>query len=149
MQTCITKHWLTSKHKAALPSLFPWNLLHQRPRKLRRRPWFWWPRATRNLPNQYPHRGPFIDPALGSISQSIPVFAYVAQSCPTLGSLMDCSLPGFSVHDIFQPRTWGWVAISFSRGSSGHRDRTSISCISCFGRQILYHGATWEAPKVY
>ena len=28
----------------------------------------------------------------------------VAQSCPTLGDPMDCSLPGFSVHGIFQAR---------------------------------------------
>ena len=30
---------------------------------------------------------------------------------------MDCSLPGFSVHGIFQARVLEWVAISFSRGS--------------------------------
>jgi len=42
----------------------------------------------------------------------------VAQSCPTLCDPMDCSLPGFSVHRIFQARVPEWVAISFSRGSS-------------------------------
>ena len=31
---------------------------------------------------------------------------------------MDCSLPGSSVHAIFQERVLEWVAISFSRGSS-------------------------------
>ena len=31
---------------------------------------------------------------------------------------MDYSLPGFSVHGIFQARVLEWVAISFSRGSS-------------------------------
>ena len=36
------------------------------------------------------------------------------------------------------------VAISFSRGSSWPRDQTSIS-VSCIGRWILYHWATWEA----
>ena len=36
------------------------------------------------------------------------------QSCPTLCDPMDCSLPGFSVHGIFQARTLEWVAISFS-----------------------------------
>ena len=25
------------------------------------------------------------------------------------------------------------------------RDRTHVSCVSCIGRQILYHWATWEA----
>ena len=42
----------------------------------------------------------------------------VVQSCPTLCSPMDCSLPGSSVHGIFQARVLEWVAISFSRGSS-------------------------------
>ena len=37
---------------------------------------------------------------------------------------MDCSLPGSSVHGIFQARVLEWVAISFSRGSSPPRDRT-------------------------
>ena len=39
----------------------------------------------------------------------------VAQSCPTLCDLMDCSS---SVHGIFQARVLEWVAISFSKGSS-------------------------------
>jgi len=30
----------------------------------------------------------------------------VTQSCPTLHDLMDCSLPGSSVHEIFQARDW-------------------------------------------
>ena len=38
----------------------------------------------------------------------------VAQSCPTLCNPMDCSLPGSSVHGIFQARVLEWVAISFS-----------------------------------
>ena len=35
----------------------------------------------------------------------------VAQSCPTLSDLMDCSLPGSSVHGIFQARVLEWGAI--------------------------------------
>ena len=38
----------------------------------------------------------------------------IAQSCPTLSDPMDCSLPGSSVHGIFQARVREWVAISFS-----------------------------------
>ena len=37
----------------------------------------------------------------------------VAQSCPSLCDPMDGSLPGFSVHSIFQARGLEWVAISF------------------------------------
>ena len=38
------------------------------------------------------------------------------QSCPTLCDPMDCSLPGSSVHGIFQARVLEWVAIDFSEG---------------------------------
>ena len=38
----------------------------------------------------------------------------VAQSCPTLSDPMDCSLPGSSVHEIFQARVLEWGAIAFS-----------------------------------
>ena len=37
----------------------------------------------------------------------------VAQSCPTLHDPMDCSLPGFSIHGIFQARVLEWDAIAF------------------------------------
>jgi hypothetical protein len=42
----------------------------------------------------------------------------VAQLCLTLYNPMNCSLPGSSVHGIFQARILEWVAIPFSRGSS-------------------------------
>ena len=35
-------------------------------------------------------------------------------SCPTLSDPMDCSLPGSSVHGIFQARVLEWGAIAFS-----------------------------------
>ena len=38
----------------------------------------------------------------------------VAQSCPTLSDPMDCSLPGSSIHRIFQARVLEWGAIAFS-----------------------------------
>ena len=60
----------------------------------------------------------------------------VTQSCATLCDPMDCSLPGSSVHGIFQARILEWVAISFSRGSSRPGDRTQVSCI--VGRHF-YH----------
>ena len=53
----------------------------------------------------------------------------VAQSCLTLCNPRDCSLPGSSVHGIFQTRILEWVAISSSRGSSRPRDQTWVSCI--------------------
>ena len=58
----------------------------------------------------------------------------VAQSCLTLCDPMDCSLPGSSVHGIFQARVLEWAAISFSRWSSQLRDWTLVSHIAgrCF-----------------
>ena len=38
----------------------------------------------------------------------------IAQSCPTLSDPMDCSLPGSSVHGIFQAKVLEWGAIAFS-----------------------------------
>ena len=38
----------------------------------------------------------------------------VTQSCPNLSDPMDCSLPGYSIHGIFQARVLDWVAIAFS-----------------------------------
>ena len=68
----------------------------------------------------------------------------VAQSCPTLCDPMDCSLPGSSVHGIFQARILELVAISFCR-SSWPRDWTLVSCI-VFRRFTIW--ATREVQAV-
>ena len=54
----------------------------------------------------------------------------VVQSCPTPTDPMDCSLPGSSVHGIFQARVLEWGAIAFS-------DQDSV--------QVLYLGASQGA----
>ena len=51
--------------------------------------------------------------------------------------------PGFSVPGILQARILELFATSSSRGSSQPRDRT---CVTCLGRWVLYHWATWETP---
>ena len=65
-----------------------------------------------------------------------------AQSCPTPCNPMDCSLPGSSIHGIFQARVLEWVALSLSRISSRPKDQTQVSCIA--GRQFAVW-ATGEA----
>ena len=70
------------------------------------------------------------------------VHAYL-KSSPAFCDSTDFSLPGSSVHGIFQARILNWVAISYSRGSSWSRDRIHVPCM---GRRILYHHATWENP---
>ena len=66
-----------------------------------------------------------------SLSHSLSVLLHVllAQSCPPLCDLVDCSLPGSSVHGILPVKMLEWVAISFSRGSSQPRDWTPVACI--------------------
>ena len=39
----------------------------------------------------------------------------VTQSCPTLSDPMDYSLPGSTIHGIFQARVLEWGAVAFSR----------------------------------
>ena len=45
----------------------------------------------------------------------------VAQSCPTLSDPMDYSLPGSSIHGIYQARVLEWGAIAFSENTVYHR----------------------------
>ena len=70
----------------------------------------------------------------------------VSQSCLILCDPMDYSLPGSSVHGIFQTRTLEWVAISFSRRSSQPRDWTLVSRI--VGRRFTVWG-TREVQRVH
>ena len=54
----------------------------------------------------------------------------VAQSCPTLSDPMDCSLPGSSIHGIFQARVLEWGAIAFSGGRTGQPLKTELSALA-------------------
>ena len=64
----------------------------------------------------------------------------VTQSCPTLSDPMDCSLPGSSVHGIFQPRVLEWGVIAFS-------DIYTLSCVKkVAGGNLLY--STWSSAQV-
>ena len=69
--------------------------------------------------------------------------ANLLQWCPTLCSPVDCSLPGSSVHGIFQAWILEWVVISFFKGSSQPRDQTRVSFID---RWILYHQPHLGSP---
>ena len=70
-----------------------------------------------------------------------------AQSCLTLRDPMDCSLPGSSVHGIFQTRILERVVISFSSISSwlGGRILVSLASPTLAGR-FFTSWATREAP---
>ena len=63
------------------------------------------------------------------LTSKLGIVCEVIQLCPTLCDSMDWSLPGSSIHGIFQARVLEWVAISFSSGSSQPRDQTQVSRI--------------------
>ena len=56
----------------------------------------------------------------------------VAESCLTPSDPMDCSLPGSSVHGIFQARVLEWGATAFS-------DIESIGLIKKYVQVFLHH----------
>ena len=58
----------------------------------------------------------------------------VAQSCPTLSDPTDCTLPGSSIHGIFQARVLEWGAIAFSNNRI---------LLSNKGTNYLIHATTW------
>ena len=53
-------------------------------------------------------------PTLGTTRRPATATTKSLQSCPTLCDPMDCSLPGSSVHGIFQARVLEWGAVAFS-----------------------------------
>ena len=54
----------------------------------------------------------------------------VTQSCRTLSDPMDCSLPGSSIHGIFQVRVLDWGAIAFSENGLEWVNLTLMTIIS-------------------
>ena len=54
----------------------------------------------------------------------------VAQLCPTLSDPMGCSLPGSSIHGIFQARVLEWGAIAFSLKEIGKEIEVAQSCLT-------------------
>ena len=62
---------------------------------------------------------------------------------------MDCSLPGSSIHGIFQESILECIAIPSSRGSSWPRDLTGVSYVSCrLFTTMATHSITlaWQIP---
>ena len=102
----------------------------------------------------FPGSFPFLLANLTVSASEMWLWPYVTCMCilshavmPTLCDPLNCSPPGSSVHEIFHARILEWVAISSSREFSLSRDQICISCISCIGRQILYHSTTWEDQR--
>ena len=58
----------------------------------------------------------------------------VAQLCPTLSDFMDCSLPGSSVHGVFQARVLEWSAKSTLKDRKPFKERESFESNVTFNR---------------
>ena len=69
----------------------------------------------------------------------------VAQLSPTLSDPMDCSLPGSSIHGIFQARVLEWGAIAFSGYMYACNCFTLLSVCECMGRSISSESVTPRA----
>ena len=67
-----------------------------------------------------------------------------AQLHPALWGPVDCSSPGSSVHGLFKAKNTGVGCHFLFQGIFQTQDWTHISC---FGRQILFHCTSWEAPN--
>ena len=67
---------------------------------------------------------------ISDVSEQVCACLLSCFSCVQICDPMHCSRPGSSVHGILQARILEWVAMPSSRGSSGARDQTCISCIA-------------------
>ena len=66
----------------------------------------------------------------------------IAQSCLTLSDPMDCSLPGSSVHGIFQARILEWLAMPPGIFKTQGLNADLLNC-----RWILYHLSHQGSPS--
>ena len=74
----------------------------------------------------------------------------VAQSCRTLSDPMDCSLPGSSVHGIFQARVLEWGAIAFSNNGtlvSHKRNKTGSSVVMWMDLESIVQSEVSQKEK--
>ena len=85
-------------------------------------------RQSTRLPRPWDSPGKNTGVGCHFLLQSIKVKSQgeVTQSCPTLHDPMDCSLPGSSIHGIFQARVLEWGAIAFSSNMTSILIRTKI-----------------------
>ena len=97
------------------------------------------------LPWESPGKNPGVGCHFLLRSMKVKSQSEVTQSCPTLSGPMDCSLPGSSVHGIFQASVLEWGAIVFSKRRKGSHEIVSsrlwgsvfVQACSCFVQACL------------
>ena len=140
------KHWLISRVlQMFLQTIFDSVLVAFMKKKVGE-PTAHHPRISTSLSLLSPHSNSAIQISVSYCC--VCVHAKLLQLCLTLCDPMYCSPLGFSVHGILQARILEWVAMPSFRGSSWPTKQTSVSYVSCTGRQVLYTSATWEAHQV-
>ena len=110
----------------------------------------WWSFPNREFPQySHPYNATYSNHPIAIFqgsSNSMDMHACsVTQSCPTLCNPMDCSPPGLCPWDFLGRNTGVDCHFLFQ----GIFLTPQVSCISCTGRQILYHWATWEVLTVW
>ena len=112
------------------------------------RPHRWQPTRLR-----HPWDSPGKNPGVGchSLLQCMKVKrqSEVAQSCPTLCDPMECSLPGSSIHGIFQARVLEWVAIAFSMRVPRTARRSNQSILKEINPEYLLEGLMLKLKLQY
>ena len=73
----------------------------------------------------------------------------VNQSCPTLSNPIDCSLPGSSVHGIFQARVLEWVAVAFSGNEKTTSPIFSVWLESWLTQQIYLASLENQISRIF
>ena len=75
------------------------------------------------------------------------IYLKVTQSCPTPSDPMDCSLPGSSVHGIFQARVLSGVPLSSPYGPVSGDKHCLYSQIPSFASFFFSYKAHWTQMK--
>ena len=126
---CILSHFLRRKKKYfEAASTKPWHsVIH-----LRVEGSYLWPQSSKvRTLQEDTEMMCILDAGLSSTNTWLNFWwSEVTQFCLTLCDPTDGSLPGSTVHRIFQARILEWAAISFSSGPSQPRDQTWVSCIT-------------------
>ena len=117
-------------------------------------------RQPARLPRPWDSPGKNVGPGVGChfLLQCIKVKceSEVSQSCLTLSYPMDCSLPGSSIHGIFQARVLEWGAIAFSayrheilfNTCINFNNKLKLSLILCLSVCFVFTSFVWSSCPI-
>ena len=71
-----------------------------------------------------------------------------AQSSPTPCGPLDCSLPGSSVHGVFQARVLEWVAVSTPGDLHSPGIKSTSLVFPVLAGRLFTNSATWKTKDI-